>query len=102
MLITENDITNIKEKCILYNVRNLYVFGSAATDNYTQKSDIDLLIDFEDIVPEDYVKYYFNIKDFLTEYFHRKIDLLELKALNNPYLPEEINKNKFLIYGKTN
>ncbi|MBM2815721.1 MAG: polymerase beta domain protein region [Ignavibacteria bacterium] len=102
MLITENDIDEIRKKCELFNVKHLYLFGSATTDNYNLKSDIDLLIDFEDILPENYFEYYFNFKDFLSDYFKRDIDLLELKALKNPYLIEEINKNKILIYGKTN
>jgi uncharacterized protein len=102
MLLTNNDIDEISKKCKLYYVKDLYLFGSAATDNYNLKSDIDLLVDFEDIPPDHYFEYYFSFKDYLIDYFHRDIDLLELRALKNPYLIEEINKNKIHIYGKTN
>ncbi|MCX6153251.1 MAG: nucleotidyltransferase domain-containing protein [Candidatus Kapabacteria bacterium] len=102
MLITNKDIEEIKKKCELYKVKNLFLFGSAATDNYLKNSDIDLLVDFDEIIPENYFEFYFNLKDFLTEYFGRDIDLLESRALKNPYLIEEINNNKILIYGKAN
>lgn len=102
MLLTKKDIEEISKKCQLYLVRNLFLFGSAATESYNSDSDIDLLVDFKDMPPEHYFEYYFNLRDFLQDYFRRNIDLLENKALKNPYLIEEINKNKVLIYGKAN
>jgi uncharacterized protein len=102
MLITKKNIVEIEDKCKLYNVKNLYLFGSASRDDYNVSSDIDLLVDFEDIIPENYLESYYNLKDFLSNYFKRKIDLLEERSLTNPYLIEEINKNKVLIYGKAN
>lgn len=102
MLLTKNNIDEIKNKCRLYNVKNLYLFGSATRDDFNSESDIDLLVDFENISPEDYFEYYYNLKDFLSNYFQRDIDLLEFRALTNPYLIEGINNNKILIYGKAN
>jgi hypothetical protein len=32
----------------------------------------------------------------------RKIDLLEQKAIKNPYLKQQIEKTKVLVYGKRN
>lgn len=38
--------------CKLYNVKNLYAFGSATTDNFNEESsDIDLLIEIEENDP---------------------------------------------------
>jgi uncharacterized protein len=100
MLITQNDIEEIRKKCEQFQVKYLYLFGSAATDKFDLESDIDLLVDFEEVLPEQYIDHYYNLKDYLAGYFQRNIDLLESKALKNKYLIESINKNKFLIYGK--
>lgn len=102
MLITKKNIDEIEDKCKLYNVKNLYLFGSASRDDFNISSDIDLLVDFEDIIPENYYESYYNLKDFLSKYFKRNIDLLEARALKNMFLIEEINKTKVLIYGKAN
>jgi predicted nucleotidyltransferase len=100
MLLSEIDVIEIKKKCQNFKVKVLFLFGSAATDDYTTQSDIDFLVDFEDVSPELYLDYYYNFKEELIEYFQRKIDLLELKALKNPYLIDEIKKNRILLYGK--
>ena len=42
---------------------------------------------------------YFNLKFALQELFKRPIDLLESKAMKNPYIIRNIDNSKFLIYG---
>jgi predicted nucleotidyltransferase len=97
--LTSKDINEIKNICRENKVKSLYLFGSATSDKFNNKSDIDLLVDFEDVPPEHYYDHYYNLKEFLKKYFKRNIDLLEARALRNPYLIKEINLNKVLIYG---
>ncbi|WPO77601.1 hypothetical protein [Flavobacterium sp. KACC 22761] len=47
----------------------------------------------------DYADNYFDFKFSLEEIFKRPIDLLEEKAIKNPYFKENLNKQKQLIYG---
>jgi uncharacterized protein len=90
---------DIKELCKQNRVRSLYVFGSVLTDKFNDKSDIDLLVDIDSNDPLVYADYYFNLKFALQELFKRPIDLLESKAMKNPYIIKNIDNSKFLIYG---
>src|SRR4030042_7030498 len=90
---------DINEICKQHSVRSLYVFGSVLTNDFNDKSDIDLLVDIDSNDPLDYADNYFNLKFALQELFKRSIDLLESKALKNPYIIENINRSKSLIYG---
>jgi predicted nucleotidyltransferase len=90
---------DIRKLCQQNKVRSLYVFGSVLTDKFSEMSDIDLLVDIDSNDPLDYADYYFSLKFALQELFKRSIDLLESKALKNPYIIENINRSKSLIYG---
>jgi uncharacterized protein len=84
---------------VTYKVKNLYVFGSVLTDSFTDKSDIDLIVDIDSNDPLDYADNYFNLKFALEELLNRQIDLLENKAIKNPYLRENIDNSKTLLYA---
>ena len=89
----------ISSVCSLYNVNKLYIFGSAITDEYNYKSDVDLLVDFKNININNYADNYYDFKIELQKIFNRKIDLLEIQAIKNPYFKSEIEQTKRLIYG---
>ena len=81
-----------------HHVGRLFVFGSAVNDSMNSESDIDLLVSFKEIKLEDYADNYFDFKFSLEDLFKRDIDLLEEKAIKNPYLIQSINSAKQLIY----
>ncbi|TKB96397.1 nucleotidyltransferase [Pedobacter cryophilus] len=91
------DIVNL---CKKYKVKSLYAFGSVLNDNFNESSDIDLIVDFSNIEVEDYADNYFDFKFSLQDILKRPIDLLEEKAIKNPYLRQSINQNKQLVYGQ--
>lgn len=86
--------------CMAHNVKTLFAFGSVLTPQFNSQSDIDLIVDIESVDPFDYTDNYFDLKFKLQDLFQRSIDLLEHKAVKNPYLIQEINNTKVLIYGK--
>ncbi len=86
--------------CETHKVKSLYAFGSVLTDNFDKKSDIDLIVDFLNIAVEDYADNYFDFKFSLQDIFKRPIDLLEEKALKNPYFRQSVNHQKQLVYGQ--
>lgn len=90
----------IERLCKTHKVKSLFAFGSVLTDKFNQESDIDLLVDFSKIGVEDYADNYFDFKFALQDIFKRPIDLLEQKALKNPYLIKSIDREKRLIYGQ--
>ena len=85
--------------CKLYNVKNLYAFGSATTDQFDENSsDIDLLIEIEENDPLVRGEKLLAIWDKLEEFFQRKVDLLTQSSLKNPILRKNIDATKILIY----
>ena len=95
----ERYIGDIRLLCQKNRVKSLYVFGSVLTNRFTDKSDIDLIVDIDSIDPLEYSDFYFNLKFALEDLLRREIDLLESRALKNPYLIDNINKSKTLLYA---
>jgi predicted nucleotidyltransferase len=95
----EKYISEIITLCKKNKVKSLYVFGSVLTDRFTDKSDIDLIVDIDSNDPLEYSDNYFNLKFALEELLRRQIDLLESRALKNPFLRENIDNSKTLIYA---
>ncbi|MEI3119330.1 MAG: nucleotidyltransferase domain-containing protein [Parabacteroides johnsonii] len=69
------------------------------TSRFNNKSDIDLVVDFENIPLEEYADNYFDLKDSLSAILQREIDLLEDQAIRNPILRKNIDSSKLIIYG---
>ncbi|HAW57623.1 MAG TPA: nucleotidyltransferase [Bacteroidales bacterium] len=99
MNLIEINIGKIRDLCSRYKVRRLFVFGSVLTDKFDKDSDIDLVVDFQDVDLYEYADNYFALKDSLKTLFKRDVDLLEEKAIKNPYLRQSIDSSKQLIYG---
>jgi predicted nucleotidyltransferase len=90
---------DIKKLCALYNVKTLYAFGSVVSDQLTDKSDIDFIVDFDAIDIKNYADNYFDFKFSLQDILKRPIDLIEEKAIRNPYFKQAVNKQRKLVYG---
>ena len=85
--------------CHVNHVKELAVFGSILTSKYSENSDIDFIVEFEQLEPLQYADCYFRLKFALEDLFHRPIDLLERKAVRNPFLLSEIESTKQLLYA---
>jgi hypothetical protein len=99
MNILKQHISEIKKLCEIHKVKRLYVFGSVLTNDFNSKSDIDLIVEFSNIEVEDYADNYFDFKFSLQDILNRPIDLLEEKAIKNPYFKQSVNQQRQLIYG---
>jgi len=99
MDLVESNIDAIKELCKSHYVSQLFVFGSVLTNRFKKNSDIDLIVDFQEIDLYNYADNYFDLKDSLERLFNREVDLLEDKAIQNPYLRQSIDSSKQLIFS---
>jgi len=97
-LITDNQ-DKINTLCMTHNVKSLFAFGSVCTDKFNNKSDVDLLISFNQMDYGDYADAYFDLADQFENLFQRQVDLVTEKSLSNPYFIYSINKTKTLLYG---
>ncbi|MBC7689334.1 MAG: nucleotidyltransferase domain-containing protein [Aquabacterium sp.] len=76
----------------MHKFNSLYAFGSVLTDGFNNESGIDLIVDFANIEVEDYADNYFDFKFSLQDILKRPVDLLEEKALKNPYSIQSVNQ----------
>ncbi len=99
MKIIDKNRDKIKALCNKHKVSRLFVFGSILTDRFKRTSDVDFIVDFEGIELYDYADNYFDLKTSLEKLLKRQVDLLEDKAIKNPYLRQSIDSSKQMIYG---
>jgi predicted nucleotidyltransferase len=100
MNIIDQNIEIIRDLCTRHKVARLFVFGSVLTNRLSKNSDIDFIVDFRNIDVYDYADNYFDLKFSLENLFNRKVDLLEDKAISNPYFRQSIDSTKQLLYGQ--
>ena len=100
MSIVDRNMDDIYSFCNKHKVAKLFVFGSLLTDKYKEDSDLDFLVDFSGVDLYDYADNYFDLKYSLEKLLKREIDLLEDKAIKNPFLRKSIDSTKKLIYGQ--
>jgi uncharacterized protein len=99
MNLLDKHINDIKKLCSDHNVKQLYAFGSVLTNEFDKESDVDLVVDFEPIDIASYADNYYDLKFSLQNILNRPVDLLEEKAIKNPYFKSNINQHRQLIYG---
>lgn len=97
--IGKENIDKLNKLCNKYKVSKLYLFGSARSKNFNKNSDLDFIVTFKDIDKDDYFDNYYDFKFSLIDALNRKIDLLEEKAIRNPFLKISIDNSKEKIYG---
>ncbi|MGV1012030.1 MAG: nucleotidyltransferase family protein [Flavobacterium sp.] len=102
MNISAKNIETIKTLCNSHQVRFLAAFGSVTRDDFNKDSDIDFVVDFNESDPLLYSDLYFDLKDKLELLLNRTIDLVEDRALKNPYFKKELNHTKIILYGTPN
>ena len=99
MTIFDKHISDIKQLCLHHKVEHLYAFGSVLTEKFNSKSDVDLVVNFEPIDVLLYADNYYDFKFSLQDVLKRPIDLLEEKAIKNPFFIQTLHKQRQLIYG---
>ena len=99
MKLIELNMQKIFALCRTHKVKQLFVFGSILTPRFNSKSDVDMVVGFEDMPLEQYADNYFSLKEALMKLFNRDVDLLEESGIRNKILKANIDRTKQLIYG---
>ena len=96
----QNNRGAVEALCRRYRVRRLELFGSAVGKQFDHEtSDLDFLVDFEELKPEQYADTYFGLLEGLRELFKRNVDLVMVSAVKNPYFLESIERSRTLLYA---
>jgi uncharacterized protein len=94
-----SNLKQVRRLCRENSVLRLELFGSAARGDFdTRHSDLDFLVDFEDLGWEGSSDRYFNLLFGLEDLFGRRIDLVERSAVTNPYFLPHAARHREVLY----
>ena len=97
--IIKNNINALEEICKTFNVKRLYIFGSASTGVFDEmQSDIDLIVELDKMDPVKKGEILIQLWDKFEQLFGRKVDLLSNAKVRNPYLQRGIDATRQLVY----
>ena len=89
----------LESLCRDYGVRRLELFGSAVEGGFEpERSDLDFLVEFEPTTPVEHAGRYFAVLAGLEDLFERDVDLVEVRAVRNPYFLNSVSKSRTLLY----
>ena len=79
-------------------ITELALFGSVLREDFNQDSDVDVLVTFAENAPWslwDFV----DMQDELKAIFGRDVDIVEKRALRNPFRRHEILSTNEVVYA---
>ena len=88
--------TDIEKICQELSLQRLDLIGSAARDDSVE-SDIDVLVTFAG--DENLLERYFSLQARLEAIFKRKVDIIEERAIRNPFFKKAVEKDRVRVYG---
>ncbi len=95
----EQHRAGIEELCRRYGVTQLDVFGSATRDDFDEAtSDVDFLVEFEDVPGLRALRQYFGFKEDLEDLLGRPVDLVE-GQIENAYLTKNMVASRESLYA---
>ena len=98
--LIEDKRTEIEAICRRYRVRRLEVFGSAATGDFDpQRSDLDFLVEFEELSEGQWSDCYFSVLFALEDLFGRPVDLVMPSAIRNRFFREAVDESREVVYA---
>jgi uncharacterized protein len=93
-----NEVAALCRRC---GARRLDVFGSAVRADFDPAtSDLDFLVEFDELPPAQYADAYFGLKESLEALFGRPVDLITESSLDNPYFRDRIESERRSVYAR--
>lgn len=98
--IVENKLEAIRTLCKKYEIQSLYLFGSAAREDFKDNSDVDFLLNYKKdknglgVKEFDYFDFLFSLENLIG----KKVDLVVEDSIKNYIFRQSIEKDKLKIY----
>jgi predicted nucleotidyltransferase len=64
-----------------FHVSSIGVFGSVARNDYSESSDVDIIVDFSQPIGIEFI----DLAELLEEKFHEQVDLVSKKGIKPQY-----------------
>lgn len=98
--LVKNNLDRILQLCERYGVHRLELFGSAAGDGSDSGiGDVDFLVEFRPGLSTGHADRYFGLLESLAALLDCPIDLLEIRAIKNPFLLQGIEATRTVLYA---
>lgn len=99
--VIEQHRDEIVALCKSIGARRLDAFGSAVRADFDlANSDLDFLVEFDDLPPAESADAYFSLRENLESLFGRSVDLITEGSLENPYFRDRIYAERKLVYAR--
>ena len=93
-------LADLHRLCEKHHVHQLHLFGSAAEDRFnSEKSDLDFLVEFEEMPPPQLANAYFDLLNDLRGLYGYPVDLVMASAVRNRYFREQLEATKVPLYA---
>lgn len=87
--------------CERAGARSLDAFGSGARADFDPiTSDLDFLVEFDELPPTAYADAFFTLKEGLESLFGRPVDLVTVSSLANPFFRARITAERQPVYAR--
>ena len=102
--LVREKLDDLNRLCVRHRVRRLELFGSATgrvpgKDFDPARSDLDFLVEYEELAEGEHADAYFGLLEGLQELFGRAVDLVVTRAITNPYFRENIESSRTVVYA---
>lgn len=92
-----NELTDL---CRRFHVRRLDLFGSAArAEDFTERSDIDLLVEFEPDHAPPALGEFLALRQALATLLGHEIDLTVAGTIRNPFVRSAVERSRVTLHG---
>lgn len=100
-MATEVDLKTeqLQQLCKKFDVKELYLFGSATTEDFSEESDLDFIVKFDRQGFEGAFDQFIDFKQELEHLYGRPVDLYHLKKFRNSIFQQEVERSKELLYA---
>ena len=89
----------LQQLCKKYNVKELYLFGSATSNDFSESSDLDFIVKFDRQGFEGAFDQFIDFKQELEQIYGRPVGLYHLKKFRNSIFQQEVERSKQLLYA---
>jgi uncharacterized protein len=89
---------DLERLCERHHVARLTLFGSANRNDFNPNSDLDFLVEFKPLTPEEYAPNYFDFVAALEHLFTRPVDVIS-GTITNPFVRQSIERDQRIVYA---
>lgn len=98
-VISNINSKELKQLCQEFKVKELYLFGSAVSGDFSSDSDLDFLVNFDRSGYAGAFDQFMNFKQRLEQIFGRPVDLYHQRKFRNSIFQQEVDRSKQLVYA---